>query len=430
MNIQRSERGQALVLVIFAIVVLLGFAALSLDSGRIYATRSQMQNAADSAAMAAASVKSKNTGNPILSALNQLSMNDFSMDSDINENTDKAQDVQIYNPPISGPYAEVANKAEYYQVILRVKVEKIFSQFVFNGDEQITVESVSHVKNPTSASPGAALHAIGRNVCPGIVFNGGSNTHIKGGSIISNSNATDTSGSCVSGLMTGSSGNIKVDSGDIILSGSWLANDGATISPAPKTNEPASFPADLPEPSCAGLPSRNGNDNPLLPGYYHGGITIQNGSVTMQPGFYCLDGNFTVNGGSLKGSSVVIYMTAAGGGVNFSGSAQIWLSTGQKILDGAGKNFGGTLIFMDRDNHNGVDMAGSNGTFYHGTIYAPGVREPDSQEKCNIGGSNTSVSLRSNVICYTIGIAGNSSVTIDYRPNENYRMPPEIELTQ
>jgi hypothetical protein len=427
---KQSERGQVLVLVILAIVVIMGFAALSVDMGRVYSTKRQAQNAADAAAMAAASARATSGGNPVASALLQLAFNDFGQDKDVHVNADKAQDIQVWNPPISGPYAAVDNKNEYYQVIIHVKVDKVFSQFVFVGNEEFSVEAVSHVKGSSAASPGAALHAIGRDVCPGLVFNGGSNTHILGGDIRSNSNGADHSGSCASGLMTGSSGTIKLDDGTLNVAGSWISNAGALISPAPNDNVPPTYPADMPVPSCAGLPTRNGNDNPLLPGHYPGGIVIQNGTVKMQPGFYCIDGNFTVNGGSLKGNGVVIYMSESGGGVNFSGSALVWLSTGSKIKDGAGKNFGGLLIYMDKNNHNGVDMAGSNGTYYHGTIYAPGYRDPASQEKCNIGGSNTSVSLRSNVICYSIGIAGNSSVTIDYRPNENYRMPPTIELAQ
>jgi hypothetical protein len=430
METKKSERGQVLVLVLFAMVALLGFGALAVDMGMVYSVRRQAQNAADAAAMAMAYTKTNALGDEYSAALSMLAKNGFDQDSDIDPNADKAQDVQVWNPPISGPYAEVADKNNYYQIIVRVQVRKILAQVVFSGPEVVTVEAIAHATPVNSSSGGAAMFAIGQNVCPGIVFNGGSNTLIKGGGIISNSNGNDNSGSCASGLMTGSSGSIQVTNGGIDLSGSWIQNAGAVVSPAPSTHVGPSNPLQLPTPSCEGLPSRNGNTNNLLPGYYPGNIVIQNADVTMQPGFYCIDGNLTVNSGTLTGKNVTIYMTPAGGGVNFGGNAVINLSAGQKTLDAVGNNFGGVLIFMDVNNHNGVDMSGGNGTFYHRTIYAPGYRDPASQEKCNIGGSNTSVALRSNVICYTIGIAGNSSVTIDYRPAENYRVPPLIELSQ
>jgi Flp pilus assembly protein TadG len=50
----REERGQVLVLTALCLVVLLGAAALALDIGRMAVTRRQMQNAADSSALAGA----------------------------------------------------------------------------------------------------------------------------------------------------------------------------------------------------------------------------------------------------------------------------------------------------------------------------------------------------------------------------------------
>src|SRR5216117_3228813 len=49
-----DEGGQTIVLVALLFVVLLGFAALSLDVGRFYAERRYLQNAVDSAALACA----------------------------------------------------------------------------------------------------------------------------------------------------------------------------------------------------------------------------------------------------------------------------------------------------------------------------------------------------------------------------------------
>src|SRR5258708_12805201 len=50
----RDEGGQTIVLVALLFVVLLAFAALSLDVGRFYAERRYLQNAVDSAALACA----------------------------------------------------------------------------------------------------------------------------------------------------------------------------------------------------------------------------------------------------------------------------------------------------------------------------------------------------------------------------------------
>jgi len=53
-NDQEPERGAATVIVAIVLVVLLGFAALAVDVGAMYAERAQLQNGADSAALAVA----------------------------------------------------------------------------------------------------------------------------------------------------------------------------------------------------------------------------------------------------------------------------------------------------------------------------------------------------------------------------------------
>src|SRR5512141_2701217 len=50
----RKERGQALVLIVFAIVGLIGLTGLAIDGGNAYSDRRHAQNAADTAALAAA----------------------------------------------------------------------------------------------------------------------------------------------------------------------------------------------------------------------------------------------------------------------------------------------------------------------------------------------------------------------------------------
>lgn len=49
-----EQKGQALVLVAFAVVALIGLVGLTIDGGRLYALRRQVQNAADAAALAGA----------------------------------------------------------------------------------------------------------------------------------------------------------------------------------------------------------------------------------------------------------------------------------------------------------------------------------------------------------------------------------------
>ena len=50
-QIQLKERGQALVIIALAAVVLFGFAALSIDGSRVFSDRRHAQNAADTSVL-------------------------------------------------------------------------------------------------------------------------------------------------------------------------------------------------------------------------------------------------------------------------------------------------------------------------------------------------------------------------------------------
>jgi len=51
-NKRKRERGQAIVMIAFGFIVLIGFAALAIDGGMVYSDRRHAQNAADAGALA------------------------------------------------------------------------------------------------------------------------------------------------------------------------------------------------------------------------------------------------------------------------------------------------------------------------------------------------------------------------------------------
>mgnify|MGYP001351484900 CR=1 FL=1 len=86
----RSERGQAIVLIVFAIVGLIGITALAVDGGLYYATRRQVQNAADAAL---ASIRGENYQSAAYASAEQNGYN----------NDGEQSKVQVHNPPTSAP---------------------------------------------------------------------------------------------------------------------------------------------------------------------------------------------------------------------------------------------------------------------------------------------------------------------------------------
>src|SRR5574342_74954 len=135
------ERGQALILIALAMVGLVAIVGLAIDGSAKFSDRRHAQNAADTAAMAAALAKvtalmagDPNTpsecppslGSPStvcteLLAAGFARATDNGYAGDLVNNT-----VEIHSPPISGYYSTVSNKYEYVQVIITSHVKTSF----------------------------------------------------------------------------------------------------------------------------------------------------------------------------------------------------------------------------------------------------------------------------------------------------------------
>jgi hypothetical protein len=427
MEAQRSERGQALVIIILAIVGIMGFAALAVDGGQMYAERRSAQNAADAAAYAAAFMKT-NDKNANFAALEDIVLKK-AKDNGFIPDAGKEIEVEYHNPPTSGPYT---GKTEYHQVIIRSKVDQVFSQFVFNGKQKLQVEAVSRGRPTQAIFPGNAVHATNESDCEAIWFAGGGQTSVTGGNIFSNSNANASN--CSSGLQNGSGG-VQVQGGHgIHVVGGWVTKGGSgLVSPSPTTNVDAQPMPNVPLPDCSHLPSRGSikhNDKDTVtiqPGNY-GTIDVQGGKLIMAPGMYCLSGDFETGGnGELEGNGVFIVMW--NGAVKWNGGGVINLKRANYLEDGSGQNWGGMLLYMPMGNKSEIKIAGGAGSNFSGTILAPDETK-NKNAKCDLTGNSGNIGYSANIVCNTVKVSGNANFNITYKEEQNFRMPPMIELAQ
>ncbi len=446
MNHIRNERGQAIVLIALAMVAVLGFAALAVDGGRVLAEKRRAQNAANSAAYAAASA-AIDSGDWEQAGLDQASFNAFT-DADAANNPGQDLDVMVYNPPVDGPYAPGNISADldpnqFYQAKIRNKVDQVFSQVVYPNGLEISAEAVAYARPSGSLSAGDAIVALTPHGCQGIKMHGDGKVTIRGGNINSKSDADPPPTSCNSLSLEGGGSpdyNLVIEDGNVISAGSqdlptgeYLITGGTTL----EYHTTSPIPT-LPDPDCSHLTTRSysGGDATLYPGIYPNGIKVNNNEVVkLMPGMYCLDGGSNGglrsqlnNDGSLTGDRVFIVIRQ--GSVKLEGQGTIELNKAKSIFDGAGRQWGGMLFFMPYSNTGEIHMSGGAETFYRGTIYAPGPRSPESQYKCNIEGNSSLIGVNSSIFCYSITVGGASDVSIDFNENQNYRLAPSIELTQ
>ncbi len=449
MKLYRSERGQTLVLIILAVVGMFGFAALAVDLGRVFAERRRAQSAADSAAFAAAMGPIRGV-DWATAALEQASLNDY-VDPNPNENLDQRIDVQVYHPPISGPYSASAPNPrddfeEYYQVIIRTQVDPVFGQFVFSGLMVQTVESVARAQPFKAMYPGDALVATNPNACKAVWFQGNAGTIINGGNVFSNSDRTGNPSSCDSGVQNGS-GSVTINNGNVSTVGTFDAAGGVYASGGIQQYTDHKNGPDLPIPDCFNDPNfqnriytKGGGSGPdvLLPGYYAGGIKITGGDVEMTSGMYCLQGDFTMNGGTIRDipdpvtGRRGVFIVMLDGDFDISGNVVVNINRMSAFTDYSGQDWHGMLLYMtDKNpwNNTGKVRLGGTGTStYAGTVFAPGPAH--SGYKCTIQGNSGSIGISSNVICNTIYVTGNATVKINYKPEQNYRQSPKIDLSQ
>jgi Flp pilus assembly protein TadG len=427
MNKTTTENGQVLVFLVLAMVALLGFTALAVDGGNAFMVRRQAQNAADSAAMAATLAKSKNQD--WQAAGYAVAQQNGFVNDDKNE-------VAVYNPPQVGLYAPPFSGAiNYVQVIITTTLETSFAHLVYSGELVNTILATARYRPPSSIFPGNALHATNESACGAVTFDGNSTINIHGGNVFSNSTASGTPTSCTSGIVNGSAGYISVTGGGINVAGTWRNNAGATIDSELGINQGQDQQPlpEVPVPTCDGLPTRTvpgGSDKVLDPGRYPNGIkvTANNTNVTLNPGMYCLEDDFSVNGGTVTGEHVFIYMKQ--GAFDLGGNTTVTLTYSPNLTDANGNQWGGMLLYMAPDNYNLVKITGNSGSSYTGTIYASSPAQPASQPKCTLSGTGDSLAVNSQVICNTVSVTGNAYLLIQYNEEENYALPPIIELVQ
>lgn len=406
----QSEKGQALVLVILAIVTLFGFAGLALDGGKAFSERRRAQNAADAAAYAAA--RAAADGQNFSSA-------GFTLASENGYNNDGSTNwVTVSNPPASGAYGpasgfSLAERSEYYQVTISQSISPIFSQIFWGSNGRLTVEAVAKAADVAPYSGTNALLSLQSTIGEtGFVIDGNATIIIHGGNTWSNNN----------GIKNGNAGNVEVytsydDStyGSYNYVGEWPTDRRRQMHGnfvhAPG---PIGVP-DIPQPYC---PSGGAPQTETWNGvtyYLRQGDSLP---ATLSPGVWCITGELNSN---TVGTDVLVVLLDSG--IRYTGNGDLQLTRANDLVDRNGNQYGGMVIYAPITNTNTFRFGGNSQSLFNGTVFAPGM-------ECDFGGTPDGEYNNTAIICDTIKIHGNPEIRIIYRPEQNYRIAPTIELSQ
>jgi hypothetical protein len=423
-----SERGQAIVLIALALVGLIAITGLVVDGGLAYADRRQAQNAADSAVLAASLARIR--GNNYLSAaLDQTQKNGYANDSE-------QSDVQVHNPPISGPYA---GNSEYIQVVITSHHQTVFAKVVGISEVTNTVEAVARAKPAQLAEimGGYAVISLApTSDCQShksFWAHGEATLALQGGGVWINSNHP----TCA--FLQQGSGSIAIeDSSPFVIVGGasiqkpqlikrqspglgYMQREGDSIPLQPTVGAvPVPYPPPfiLPRPGCGGRRAKvSENGTTMTPGNWSEDFPPK-GVTNLQSGIYCINGDVRVNGGeTLQGNGVVLYVEH--GTVHFNGNATV------KLGAPSGGPFQGLLIYLPMDNDSIVTLNGNADSSFRGTILAPA-------SLIRINGNDSSYGFHSQIIGLYIELDGNSNLVVKYLDSQNYDaiISPEIQFEQ
>ena len=412
-----SERGQALVIIAFAIIGLVALTALTIDGGNVYSDRRHAQNAADTSVLATA--LSMVHGDPWSTAqvagLNRAASNGY-IDGDASANsTSTRTNVEIYNPPIIGEYV---GDSEYVQVIITSNVDTYFAPIV--GVHQLTnkVQAVARVE-PVDIQPfleGNAIVSCNQHACPGVTIGGSSATTLIGGGLFVNSDCEDNP-SQVGFVVNGGGG---LNSPSLCTVGGYQ-DENLNVGYIDTNCEPVDCSTDFVEPNiqCAGNAEIDAGDSTILhPGYFNDNKFPPDGVETLMSGTYCVtNGDFDFPNGTLNGIEVLIYV--------MSGEVRINGGTVHLTAPSFG-TYEGLLIALPRSNDSPITINGNADMSYQGTILAP-------SSHITIDGTSAQEGfLDCQVIGDIVDITGGSDTIINYSSDDNWEptIPPQIEFIE
>ena len=229
-RVNTDERGQALILFIFALAVLMGMVALTIDVGLAYVSRRDMMNAADAAVLAGAARLLEGASPSVAAAEAQefVERNGY-----VNGEGDVSVSINI--PPTSGPNN---GDVDFVEVVIEREVDTFFAAVLGQDTWSVTARAVGGVESQLSAE--YAIIALNEDASSALRLNGYANITVNGAGVMVNSNHDDA---------IYLSGNAQLTADVIDVVGGWRTSGFATIDPLPQNAAQVSDPLEeLPVP--------------------------------------------------------------------------------------------------------------------------------------------------------------------------------------
>jgi len=402
-NFWRDKSGNYALLTALIMPCLVGAAALGTEVGYWMHQQQKMQDAADSAVLAAAtyygpnpdSVSSNGGRNFNYSATGVTAQYGFVASGVGISNSNST--ITVSEPPVSGPNV---GKTGAVEVTITRNYPRMLSALFGNTPVTISVRAVAKTKG----SYGCVL-ALDPTAAASAAVQGTPNIALQNCSLYDDSNsATAVSGGGSASLTAASIGIV----GGITGAGNFTATEGIWTG-APSTPDPY---ADVNIPSSGGCDYHNYSTkkhDSMSPGVYCGNMHFNGGTTaTLADGTYIFEGNsFLVDGGAtVQGNHVTLIFTSGNGNTY----PNITVNGGSTVTLGPPNSgpLSGIVMYADRNTPVGMPekLNGGSGMTLGGAVYLP-------TGAIDWSGGNTSNTVCTQVIGDTVTFSGNAALGVN-----------------
>ncbi len=458
-----SERGQILILLVLVVIGLLGFTALAIDGGMIFADRRYSQSAADAASLAGAGAAAE------LVQTNDIDFLDWECSSGILQSSQNAASVKAIESAFSNDYKDVkvypdvgkdgqvnvicSDEGEYLdvEVTLFRQTNTSFVHLFTGGEMRNTVFSKTRVRPVLKAGSGAAIVSLGfgckQNV-GGVEFWGSTEDDLIKSGVWSNS--------CVEILKPDNvdidgviNCNVGTDNYACPTDPKYTVNENSGYHPLTNDELFPNFGERCNEPGRTNYGSYHNGSGHLSPGNYSQ-IEQTTGGLIMDPGLYCVTGNISLRPntkenqydkypqcdpdgplydptdlecGIVLAEGVTIYFT--GSSLTINGGAGTILtapnSPDHPPINGAEEDL---LLYVPPSVTARIYINGNADNIFGGTIYAP-------SSPIEILGNSTSEDpayMNVSIIGLRVDVSGNSNLVIEYKSDMDASRPSFLQV--
>jgi hypothetical protein len=411
-TILKEQSGQAILVWVLFLGVVLGFCAFAMDVGLLFRASRMAQASADAAVIAGAA----EIGNADMASVAKQASAQNGVTNGVNGAV-----VTVNNPPNNGTHA---GNSAYLEVIVQQPVNTFFMGYI------------THSKSVTVAARAVSLPAPAANCIYALATTGTNVTLSNAGKLTSSSCGVVSDSS--SATAVSSTGSAALDAKSISIVGSYTTANAGTISPTPITGISAvSDPlAGLSPPTynaaqCTADPlthySNGGSSYSVGPGSAfsttQGGTLVcytsltlgSNGdTVDILPGIYVITGAMTFNSGTnTGGTGVTFYLVGSSASVTIQNGATV------NLQGPATGTYKGILFYEDRADSTAASIEGGASSVIDGVLYFP--------DAALTVGNGTTTNIETPMVAQTITFIGGTNFTDSQYTNTPLTTPKLVE---